>query len=192
MCSSDLSGSMQASIDKAKRYVSQFLQGFPLDRLHVAVFNTQGRAITIQHASAAGVVNAFRGIQASGGTDYGAGVRALQDVKPQADEDALFVFVGDEQAGSFETAVERSGLRPLAFGLVKVGGGAGDVAVRETARKLGIPCFAIDEATFDDPYAIPRALRRLVASTPVERSERVTFVERILKTEILKKPVWAA
>ncbi|HVJ19726.1 MAG TPA: vWA domain-containing protein [Polyangiaceae bacterium] len=188
----DISGSMQASIEKAKRYVSQFLQGFPLDRLHVAVFNTQGRALTIQHASAAGVVNAFRGITAGGGTDYGAGVRALQDVKPQEDEDTLFVFVGDEQAGTFETAVERSFLRPLAFGLVKVGGAVGDVAVRDTARKLGIPCFRIEEASFDDPYAIPRVLRRLIASTPVERSDRVTLAERILKTEILKKPVWAA
>ena len=83
-------------------------------------------------------------------------------------------------------------LRPLAFGLVKVGGEVGDVAVRDTARKLGIPCFRIEEATFDDPYAIPRVLRRLIASTPVERSDRVTLAERILKTEILRKPVWAA
>lgn len=188
----DISGSMQASIDKAKRYVSQFLQGFPLERLHVAVFNTQGRKLTIQHASAAGVVNAFRGIQAGGGTDYGAGVRALQDDKPRPDEDALFVFVGDEEARSFEAAVQSSGISPVAFGLVKVGGGVGDVAVRETARKLGIPCFRIEELTFEDPYAIPRALRRLIASTPVERSDRVTLVERILKTEILRKPVWAA
>jgi hypothetical protein len=187
----DISGSMQASIDNAKRYVGQFLRGFPLEQLHVAVFNTQGRSLSIPHASAAGVTNAFRGIQASGGTDYGAGVRALQQQKPQAGEDALFVFVGDEQAGSFEQAVTSSGIRPLAFGLIKVGGGETDRAVRDTARNLGIPCLRVDALTFDDPYAMPRVLRRLIASTPVERSDRVTLVERILKTALLQKPVWA-
>ncbi len=188
----DISGSMQSSIEKAKGHISRFLYGFPAEQLHVAVFNTQGRAITLKHASAAGVVNAFRGIQAGGGTDYGAGVRALQDQKPGASEDALFIFVGDEQAASFEKAVEASGLRPLAFGLVKVSGGENDRAVRDTAHRLGIPCFAIDERTFEDPYAIPRTLRALVASTPVERSARVSLAARILETELLTKPIWAA
>jgi Mg-chelatase subunit ChlD len=188
----DISGSMQNAIESAKRYISQFLQGFPLERLCVAVFNTQGRKIELKHASAAGVTNAFRGIQAGGGTDYGAGVRALAGEKPREDEDALFVVVGDEQAGAFDGAVEKSGLRPLAFGLVKVSGGETDRAVRETAQRLGVPCFCIDERTFDDPYAIPRTLRALIAATPVERGARVSLVERILATELLKKPVWAA
>ncbi len=188
----DISGSMQSSIEQAKRHISQFLYGFPAERVQIAVFNTQGRAITLKHASAAGVVNAFRGIQAGGGTDYGAGVRALQDQKPQADEDVLFIFVGDEEATSFEKAVEASGLRPLAFGLIKVGGKETDRAVRETAKHLGIPCFTIDERTFEDPYAITRTLRALIASTPVERAARVSLVARILETELLEKPIWAA
>ena len=79
-------------------HIAKFVQGFPTEQLHVAVFNTQGRVVQIKHASAAGVENAFKGINADGGTDYGSGVRALQGFKPKADEDVLFIFVGDEEA----------------------------------------------------------------------------------------------
>jgi hypothetical protein len=195
----DVSGSMAGAIEAAKAHIARFLQGFAMERVHVAIFNTAGREIRIPHASAAGVENAFRGIVAGGGTDYGAGVRALSDHKPGADEDVLFVFVGDEEAGSFEAAVRASGLAPLAFGLVRtVRGGTGGTAVRDTAARLGIPCFLVDERTFADPYAIPRTIRALVAATPVGTAPggaaavRVSLAETILKTEILKKPAWAA
>jgi len=194
----DISGSMTTAIPTAKRYIAQFLQGFPQDKLHVSVFNTQGREVKIPHASAAGIENAFRGIQAGGGTEYGAGVRALQGYKPSEDEDTLFIFVGDEQANVFDEYVRASGLRPMAFGLVKVSGGPGDQAVRGTAIRLGIPCFQIDEAIFADPYAIPRTVRALVAATPVGHTAvnvaapRVSLAEMIAKTELLKKPAWAA
>jgi len=194
----DISGSMQNSIEQAKRSVARFLQGFPADRTHVAVFNTTGRVIRVQHASAAGVEAAFRGITAGGGTDYGSGIRALKDFRPQDDEDTLFIFVGDEgQAHTFEAAVQASGLRPMAFGLVRVPGENYN-AVTNTAVRLGIPCFLIDEHTFEDPYAIPRTIRALVAATPVgaargaAQAPRVTLVETILKTSLLAKPRWAA
>jgi Mg-chelatase subunit ChlD len=195
----DISGSMEGAIEKAKADIATFLQGFPLDRLHVAVFNTVGREIRIPHASAAGVTNAFRGIVAGGGTDYGQGVWALRAHKPLPNEDALMIFIGDEEDGKreFSNAVKESGLAPMSFGLVRVGGGRGR-AVRETARVLGIPCFEIDERTFADPYAIPRTIRALVSATPVaaatpdQPKARVTLVETILKTALLTKPSWAA
>ena len=190
----DVSGSMQGAIEAAKGHVARFLQGFPAERLHVAIFNTTGRELRIPHASAAGVANAFRGIVAGGGTDYGAGVRALAGHAPAADEDALFVFVGDEEASVFAGAVRRSGLSPVAFGLVRVGAGKGS-CVRDTAAELGIPCFAIDDRTFDDPYAIPRTVRALCAATPVSKAPaaaRASLAEAILKTELLAKPAWAA
>jgi len=205
----DISGSMAGSIDRAKVCIAKFLQAFPLNQLHVAVFNTAAREIVLKHSSAAGVENAFRGIQASGGTDYGAGVRALSIHRPKEDEDALFIFVGDEEAASFTTAVQASGLRPLAFGFLKTvaaDGAAGwrarqygtdrSRAVRETATQLGIPCCMLDEAMFDDPYAIPRTLQTLIAATPVGvtqnvRTPRVTLIDRILKTPLLPKPAWA-
>ncbi len=200
----DISGSMESAIVTAKSHVAKFLQGFPQDKIHVSVFNTSGREIKIPHASAAGVENAFRGISAGGGTDYGSGVKALQAYKPKDDEESLFIFVGDEEATSFERAVQTSGLNPMAFGFVRVGGSThgglmtGGRAVRETAAALKIPCFMIDERTFEDPYAIPRTIRALVAATPVGQvpgrvapTPRVSLVEMILKTELLRKPTWA-
>lgn len=206
----DISGSMQGAIEAAKTYIAKFLQGFPQDRIHVSVFNTSGRVIDIKHSSQAGVENAFKGINASGGTDYGAGVRALQGFKVKPDEDCLMIFVGDEEAPVFDTAVRASNLNPLAFGFLKCvanSGGAGwrattygtdrNVAVRDTAARLNIPCFMIEEATFADPYAIPRTVRNLIASTPVRTTTstvttpRVTLIDQILKTDLLRLPVWA-
>jgi len=203
----DRSGSMEDCIERAKSIIKRFLQGFPLDRLHVSHFNTVGREVEIKHASAAGVEQAFRGITASGGTKYGAGIRVLQHRPPKDDEDSLFIFVGDEKARTFTHDVQVSGLRPVAFGFIKVASHWGmpgtDTAVRQTALELGIPCFMIDENTFGepgedfDPYAIPRVLRNLIAAAPVgevpgrQVPARVTLVEQIINTPLLQKPVWA-
>lgn len=207
----DTSGSMQGAIEAAKDYIAKFLPAFPLEKIHVSTFTTTGRVIALKHASAAGVNNAFQGVTAGGGTDYGAGVRCLQHLKPKDDEDVLFIFVGDEEASTFEDAVRASGLKPMAFGLLKVAANSGaagwrarqygtdkNVAVRETANRLGIPCFFIEDKIFDDVYAVPRTLRALVASTPVgkpvveNKAPRYTFVEQILRTALLTKPTWAA
>ena len=204
----DISGSMQGAIVRAKEYVAKFLQAFPVDKIRIAVFNSSGREVRLPHASAAGVEHAFAGINAGGATDYGAGVRAIQKYKPAEGEDAWFFIVGDEQAQPFTQAVRDSGLNPMAFGFLKVtalgpGGtfGArfddGYVAVRETAAQLGVPCFMVDEKTFADPYAIPRTIRGLIAATPVGVQKaapvpRVTLVDTILQTELLKRPAWAA
>jgi hypothetical protein len=195
----DISGSMENAIAEAKVYLAKFLQAFPPDRLHVSVFNTSGREVTIKHPTAAGVENAFRGIAAGGGTDYGAGVAMLSKYKPAADEDVLFFFVGDEEANVFTTAVRRSGLNPLAFGFLKVRNAPNYQAVRGTAQELGIPCFMVDPKMFEDPYAIPRVIRNMIAATPVGvapnrvvAAPRVTLVEQILQTTLLQKPAWAA
>jgi hypothetical protein len=193
----DISGSMEQSIEEAKRHIARFLQAFPPEQIHVAVFNTAGREVKIPHASAAGVENAFRGIRAGGGTDYGSGVQALQHFKPKADEDVLFFFVGDEEANGFDNAVRASGLNPMAFGLVKIRNSP-HVCVQGSAAALGIPCFLVDEATFADPYAIPRTIRNLIAATPINRIQgrapaapRQTLVDQILKTPLMAKPAWA-
>lgn len=199
----DISGSMAAAIEAAKAHLARFVQGFPMDKLHVSVFNTSGREIKIPHNSAAGVDNAFRGIAAGGGTNYASGVRALAHLRPKPEEDSLFIFVGDEQNGgghTFEEEFRRSGITPVAFGFVRIIGtdGMHQRAVQDTAARLGVPCFMIDERTFADPYAIPRTIRALVAATPVgvrpqaaPPPQRVTLVDTILKTELLKKPAWA-
>lgn len=197
----DISGSMARSIEEAKDLVSKFLQGFALDRTHVAVFNTAGRVVEIKHASAAGVENAFKGIGASGGTTHASGVMAFVSAKklPLESEDVIMIFVGDGgEQSTFERYINDSGLRPTAFGFLKLPGDPGD-AVNRTAMQLGIPCFPIERDTFKDVYAIPRTIRALVSSTPVGKAvtrvvaaPRVTLVDTILKTDLLKKPAWAA
>jgi hypothetical protein len=198
----DTSGSMQGAIEAAKDAIKKCLPAFPLDQIHVSTFSTTGREIKIRYATAAGVENAFMGIHAGGGTDYGQGIWILQGYKPEPGEDALFIFVGDEGDGrpNFVTAVQNSGLNPVAFGLIPITSpqyGRSD-KVRRTAQLLGIPCFEIDERVWADPYAIPRTIRNLIAATPVGQGAvrahapvRVTLVETILKTDLLKKPVWA-
>jgi len=193
----DASGSMQQSIEHAKRILAKSVQGFPVDRTHIVVFTTSGRIVTIKHASAAGVEAAFKGLNAGGGTDHASGVRALVPYLPKDDEDSLFIFVGDGgERNDFAAAVRDSKLRPMAFGFVRLPG-ENFGAVERTAAALDIPCFLIDEKTFDDAYAISRTLRNLITATPVGKAAqapvapRVTIVDQILRTELLQKPAWA-
>lgn len=198
----DISGSMTVSIPKAKEYIGQFLPGFPLDKVTVVVFSTSGRVVEIKHASKAGVEAAFRGITAGGGTDHAAGVRAATDHrKPGPDEDAFMIFVGDggeRMTERFVAEVRRSGVSPVAFGFLQLPG-ENYGAVSNTAAALGIPCLNIDERIFADPYAIPRTIRAMISATPVGKAvptatatPRLTLVDTILKTPLLKRPAWAA
>lgn len=194
----DISGSMDAAIGTAKICLQKILQGFSPEKLHVAVFNTAGRALTIKSPSAAGVQAAFAGVSAGGGTSHYSGVRVSQQgaSAPAPDEDALYIFVGDEgEIGTFEGAF--GVFKPAAFGLLKLPGQAGS-AVRDTASVLGIPCFELKPTAFDDPYAVMHTLQALIASTPVSQrvqsgrfATRVSLVDQILGTELLKKPSWA-
>jgi len=200
----DKSGSMSNCIEQAKGYITKMLAGFPLDKVHVSVFNTTGREVPIKHASFQGVTAAFAGHAAGGGTNYGAGVSALRNKAPKPEEDSLMIFVGDqEQRPTFERDVANSGLRPAAFGMVHVGSracytGRANDAVERTATRLGIPFFEIDNSIFEDPYAVTRTLQHLIASTPVGQAavgqpvrRRKGLVEEVLETELLTRPRWA-
>jgi Mg-chelatase subunit ChlD len=209
----DVSGSMTASLAVAMQYIIRFLQGFPLEKMAVVAFQQTGRVIEIKHASKAGVENAFRGITAGGGTDHSSGVRAVTTArKPGPNDDVIMLFIGDGgERGTAGRAPERfvqsvkdSRTNPVAFGFLQLPG-ENFRAVELTAEALGIPCFAVDERIFGqvaaggdiDPYAIPRAIRTLISAAPVGRpvgiqqAPRVTLVDTILKTELLKKPAWA-
>ena len=199
----DKSGSMHRSLEAAKGYLKKFLQGFPLERTFVSVFNSYGSELALKAASAAAVDHAFKSHRAGGGTDYGAGFTALSHHKPTPEQDLLVLFVGDEGDYSgpmrLVRAVQRSDLNPVAFGLLKVPGDNGN-CVRGAARHLNIPCFMIEEEMFgDDPYSVPRVLSNLIASTPVGQApagtpvrKRKTLVQEIMETPLLTKPVWAA
>jgi hypothetical protein len=197
----DKSGSMQGALDRACVYLTKFLGGFPLDRLHVSVFNTVGKEITIKAPKAAAVKNALIGETAGGGTCYAEGVRALIQYQPRPNEDTLIIFIGDEGDQSdkmLADTVLASGLNPMAFGILPVVSdryGRGDV-VHAAAKRLGIPCFQVDEGMFtsDDPYAVTRMFKDLIASTPVTQNRvvkntRKTLIEEILETPLLQIPL---
>lgn len=200
----DISSSMGRAIVEAKGYITKMLPAFPEDRVHVSYFNQTGHELKIPHYSAKGIENAFRGIHPSGGTNYASGVVALMDCKPKEGEDLLVIFAGDgcnydrERGQPFDQAFKAAGLNPVALGFIHVG--RRGYAVEETAAALGIPCFLIDNQTFEDEaYGIVRTIRRLIETTPVGQRKvgqpapkRVTLVDRIIKTELLQKPVWAA
>ena len=198
----DKSGSMQNAIERAKKYLARFLQGFPVDQLHVSLFNGMGSEVHIRHASKAGVEQAFRGHSAGGITSYSEGLRAISHHRIGPDEDGLVIFVGDEADPGVARLVQTArSLGPVAFGLMEVNNGnqgyRGVFVVKDAARRLGIPCFQIDERMFEgqDAYAIPRIFRDLIASTPVgaatRRANRKTLVEEVMLTPLLTKPVWA-
>ena len=189
----DKSGSMQTSISTAKECLTKLVPAFPPDRIHISVFNTVGVEVTLKASTKAAVELAFQGHNAGGGTCYAEGVRVLTKYVPKQNEDALIIFVGDEGETNYGVlAIEAKKLSPVAFGLLKVPGENGSV-VSNAAKQLGIPCIAIDLKMFDDPYAIPRILKNLVAATPVGKAEsrRKTLVQTILETDLLKRPVWA-
>jgi len=204
----DISSSMGIALDTSKEYLPKLLAGFPLERTHVAVFNSVGKEVTLKSSTRAGVTNALKGYHAGGMTSHTEGIRALRDHLPQEGEDALMIFIGDQgdnQGGpeAMANIIGKFDFNPVAFGMLHVeaqGGHYGrGTAVVDAAKLLGIPCFDVDENMFraDDPYAITRLLRNLIASTPVgERprgqvTKRKSLIEEILETELLTKPVWA-
>lgn len=196
----DISGSMQAGIHLAKEYIALLLQGFPLDRLHVATFNTVGQEVVLKSSSKAGVENAFSGINAGGGTQHAQGVRALAHRKPKDGEAALFIFVGDEEEDGrgFANVFTDVGIRPSAFALVRIGNSNCHI-VTNTAAALRIPCFPLEKGLFSDSYRIPEILSNLMMATPPATpinavatfAPRVSLAEVILKTDLLVPPVWA-
>ena len=200
----DKSASMDTSLKVAVECLTKFLGGFPLDRCHVSVFNTVGTEVVLKAGSAVAVEHAFSSHKAGGGTFHHEGVRVLvTKYKPKADEDALFIFIGDEgdTAGGtrpMRDVLEAAGVKPVGFGMLHVGSPGN--YVHGMARELGIPCFDIDMGIFNDPYAVTRTLQNLIKTTPVGQGTvvrpmavaRKTLVQEIMECELLARPAWAA
>jgi len=205
----DISGSMQVALERAKGMAHFLVKAFPLDRLHIAVFNSYGRSIELKSNTAAGVEQGFRGITATGGTDHVTGVRVFEKNKPKPGEDALFVFVGDQQELMSTLFVnELRKYNPVALAMLDVNQGVKDASqyrhgsriIADAANALGIPCLPIDEKAFADPYASVTLLSNLIDSTPVGAAARAapaaaikrkSLVETILETKLAQRPAWA-
>src|SRR6185295_13898787 len=64
----DKSGSMTSGIESSKEALGKILAGFPLDKLHVAAFDTMGQVLRPKAASRAAVQHMLAPLRGEGGT----------------------------------------------------------------------------------------------------------------------------
>ncbi|MFO0596858.1 MAG: VWA domain-containing protein [Myxococcaceae bacterium] len=190
----DKSGSMQGAIEQSKDALSKILAGFPLEKLHVATFDTMGTVLRPKAATRAAVQHMLKGVNADGGTVHGAAVRALHasDVRFAPGARVVVIVVGDEagEAGDqFARAFRECGYDVSAMAmLVSVAGhGARGNTVRTCAAFMKVPFSEVNVSQFDDPYQVTRVLKALLdAPVAVGAAPQIGWVERVMKTKLLE------
>jgi len=190
----DKSGSMQGAIEQSKEALTKILAGFPLEKLHIATFDTMGTVLVPKAASRAAVQHMLKGINADGGTVHGAAVRALaaNDVKFPAGARLVVIVVGDEagEAGDqFARSFRESNFEVSAMAmLVSVAGhGARGNTVRTCAAFMKVPFSEVNVSQFDDPYQVTRVLKAFLdAPVAVGAAPQQGWVERVMKTKLLE------
>lgn len=190
----DKSGSMQGAIEQSKEALTKILAGFPLEKLHIATFDTMGTVLVPKAASRAAVQHMLKGINADGGTVHGAAVRALaaNDVKFPVGARLVVIVVGDEagEAGDqFARSFRESNFEVSAMAmLVSVAGhGARGNTVRTCAAFMKVPFSEVNVSQFDDPYQVTRVLKAFLdAPVAVGAAPQQGWVERVMKTKLLE------
>jgi hypothetical protein len=190
----DKSGSMSTAIDAAKDALSKILAGFPLDKLHVAAFDTMGTVLKPKAASRAAVQHMLAPLKGEGGTMHGAGVIALHrdGLRVATGEKLIVIVVGDEagEAGpSLAKTFRDLGYDVAAMALLLASPNRGST-VRECAKTLAVPYSEVKVEQFDDPYHVPRVLRALLEA-PVIAGAAATpgLVEKVMTTKLLELAV---
>ncbi len=189
----DKSGSMEGAITQAKEALTKILGGFPLERLHVASFDTMGTVLRPKAASRTAVQHMLQGISAGGGTVHGAAVRALHAsglrIPPQAR--LVVIVVGDEAGEAGAQLAEtfrqcRFDVAALALVLcLSTPTGRGQ-SVRGCSTELGVPFSEVAVNQFDDPYQVPRVLKALLDAPVASRASNLPgIVDRVMKTPLL-------
>ncbi|WP_375771555.1 VWA domain-containing protein [Archangium gephyra] len=189
----DKSGSMEGAIEQSKEALSRILAGFPLEKLHIASFDTMGTVLKPKAASRAAVQHMLQGIQASGGTTHAAGVHALHRAGVRVPEEAklICIVVGDEagEAGDqFARAFRECGYSVAAMAmLVSVASAANrGNTVRTCAGQLKVPFSEVAVDQFEDPYQVPRVLKALMDAPTAVGASQSGWVERVMRTPLLK------
>ena len=187
----DKSGSMQGAIAQSKDVLTKILAGFPLDKLHVATFDTMGQVLRPKAASRVAVQHMLAPINADGGTIHGAAVQALhRDGVRVPDGAKLIVIVVGDEAGETGAQLAQTfrqlGYQPAAIAFILAGGSRGRT-VRDCAKELAVPYSEVAAAQFDDPYHVPRVLRALLEA-PVAAGGVPTpgLVEKVMSTKLLE------
>jgi hypothetical protein len=186
----DKSGSMQGAIDKSKDALAKILAGFPLERLHVAAFDTMGVVLKPKAASRAAVQHMLAGIGAAGGTMHGAAVAALHrdGMRVPASAKLIVIVVGDEAGESGESLAQTFktfGYTVDAMALLLAGAPRGQT-VRDCAKTLAVPYSEVTVEQFDDPYHVPRVLRALLEAPVSARITTPGLVEKVMATKLLE------
>ncbi|HEX5749196.1 MAG TPA: VWA domain-containing protein [Archangium sp.] len=189
----DKSGSMEGAIEQSKEALSRILAGFPLEKLHIATFDTMGTVLKPKAASRAAVQHMLQGIKASGGTAHAAGVHALHRAGMRVPEEAklICIVVGDEagEAGDqFARAFRECGYTVAAMAmLVSVASAANrGNTVRTCAGQMKVPFSEVSVDQFDDPYQVPRVLKALMDAPTAAGASQSGWVERVMRTPLLK------
>ncbi|EPX61639.1 hypothetical protein D187_010258 [Cystobacter fuscus DSM 2262] len=188
----DKSGSMQGAIEQSKEALTRILAGFPLDKLHVASFDTVGTVLKPKAASRTGVQHMLQGLQATGGTTHGAGVQALHRAGMRVPPEAklIVIVVGDEQGepgAQLASIFTECGYTVAALALmVSVANSRGNT-VRSCASTLRVPFSEVSVDQFADPYQVPRVLKALLEAPTAAGAGPSGWVERVMRTPLLKK-----
>ncbi|MCY1043840.1 VWA domain-containing protein [Corallococcus sp. bb12-1] len=187
----DKSGSMEGAIEQSKEALSRILAGFPMDKLHVAAFDTMGTVLKPKAANRTAVQHMLADMKASGGTVHGAAVHALHraGVRIPAEAKLVVMVVGDEagEAGDqFAKAFTACGYTVAAMAmLVSVAGARGNT-VRTGATQLGVPFSEVSVGQFADPYQVPRVLQTLMDAPRMAGTRQSGWVDRVMSTPLLK------
>lgn len=191
----DVSGSMQSAIDQSKEALARILSGFPLERLHVACFNTLGTVLRPKARSRAAVQHMLKDLRAAGGTVHGSGVRALSRAGvriPQGSE-LVVIVAGDEageQGAALASTFKECGFAPAAFALINCasGGWSRGETIRQAAVSLGVPFSEVEVGAFEDPYQVPRVLQTILEAPRLAGVSAATaWVEAVLAVPLLQK-----
>lgn len=190
----DKSGSMQGAIEQSKEALTRLLGGFPLEKLHIATFDTVGQVLVPKAPSRLAVQHMLSPIRADGGTIHGAAVQALHrsGVRVPIESKLVVIVVGDQAGESgpqFASTFRTLGYRVDAMAMIAAGS-LGQYTVRECARELRVPYSEVTVDKFDDPYHVTRVLRALLEA-PVAAASVPTpgLVEKVMKTKLLELPV---
>jgi hypothetical protein len=186
----DKSGSMQGAIESSKTALGKILAGFPLDRVHIAVFDTMGQVLRPKAASSMAVKHMLDPIKAEGGTIHGAAVQALyrDGLRIPTGAKLIVIVVGDdagESGATFAGTFGSLGYKPDAMALM-LAGRQGGTTVKDCARVLGVPYSEIKVELFDDPYHVPRVLAALMEAPVAAGVPTPGLVERVMATKLLE------
>lgn len=192
----DQSGSMQGAIETSIKVLSCILAGIPMERLHIASFNTMGIVLRPKAPNRAAVQHMLSGLHAMGGTVHGAALRALSiaGVRIPAEAQLLVIVVGDEageNGAELAKVFDNFGYRPSAIALLLnlAPGAQRGHSIRGCCQHLRIPFHEITIDQFSDPYQVPRILKTLIESAGValgEAAGATHWVEKVMATPLLQ------